>query len=104
MSDSNFSGPINSEAGFKMNGTALSHFIVAAGQLTTAGGDAAESAASAGVLATDIAIAVIENNGTNNVTLLQSAAASDAVNFTLSADPSTDTIINWMVLRAAPTA
>lgn len=83
------------------SGIAPSHIVVAAGQHTTAGGDASESATASGVLATDIAVAVIEDNGTNNVTLLQTAAASNAVNFTLSGDPSTDAIINWVVFRAA---
>lgn len=71
-----------------------------AGQHTTAGGDANETATVTGVLATDIVIATIEDNGTNNVTLLQTAAAANAVNFTLSADPGTDCIINYIVLRA----
>jgi hypothetical protein len=77
-----------------------SHRVVASGQHTTAGGDTAESATVTGALATDIAIASIEDNGTNNVTLIQTAAASNAVNFTLSGDPSTDAIINYLVLRA----
>lgn len=71
-----------------------------AGQHTTAGGDANETATVTGVLATDIAIATIEDNGTNDVTLLQAAAAANAVNFTLSADPGTDCVINYIVLRA----
>lgn len=77
-----------------------SHRVIASGQHTTAGGDAAESATVAGVVATDIAIASIEDNGTNNVTLLQTAAGAGKVDFTLSADPSTDAIINYLVLRA----
>lgn len=75
-----------------------------AGQHTTAGGDANETATVTGVLATDIAIATIEDNGTNDVTLLQTAAAANAVNFTLSADPGTDCIINYIVLRAVALA
>ena len=71
-----------------------------AGQHTTAGGDANETATVTGVLATDIVIATIEDNGANNVTLLQTAAAANAVNFTLSADPGTDCVINYMVLRS----
>jgi len=70
-----------------------------AGQHTTAGGDANETATVTGVLATDIVIATIEDNGANNVTLLQAAVAANAVNFTLSANPGTDCIINYMVLR-----
>jgi len=75
-----------------------------AGQHTTAGGDANETATVTGVLATDIAIATIEDNGTNDVTLLQAAAAANAVNFTLSKDPGTDCIINYIVLRAVALA
>lgn len=75
-----------------------------AGQHTTAGGDANETATVTGVLATDIAIATIEDNGTNDVTLLQAAAAANAVNFTLSKDPGTDCIINYIVLRAVAVA
>ena len=75
-----------------------------AGQHTTAGGDANETATVTGVLATDIVIATIEDNGANNVTLLQTAAAANAVNFTLSADPGTDCIINYIVLRAVAVA
>ncbi len=71
-----------------------------AGQHTTAGGDANETATVTGVLATDIVIATIEDNGKNNVTLLQAAAAANAVNFTLSGNPGTDCIINYIVLRA----
>jgi len=82
-------------------GIAPAFVVKFAGQHTTAGGDANETATVTGVLATDIAIATIEDNGTNDVTLLQAAAAANAVNFTLSADPGTDCIINYMVLRKA---
>lgn len=83
------------------SGVTPGYVVKYAGQHTTAGGDTAESATVTGALASDIAIACIEDNGTNNVTLLQTAAAADAVNFTMSADPSTNCIINYMVLRAA---
>ena len=82
-------------------GIAPAFVVKFAGQHTTAGGGANETATVTGVLATDIVIATIEDNGTNNVTLLQAAVAANAVNFTLSADPGTDCVINYMVLRAA---
>jgi len=85
-------------------GIAPAFVVKFAGQHTTAGGDANETATVTGVLATDIAIATIEDNGTNDVTLLQAAAAANAVNFTLSADPGTDCIINYIVLRAVGVA
>lgn len=80
-------------------GIAPAFVVKFAGQHTTAGGDANETATVTGVLATDIVIATIEDNGANNVTLLQTAAAANAVNFTLSADPGTDCVINYIVLR-----
>lgn len=82
-------------------GITPSHIIVAAGEFTTAGGDANESATITGVLATDKVVASIKDNGTNNVTLLQSATGSGKVDFTMSADPGTDCIISYMVIRAA---
>lgn len=82
------------------NFTAPSHEVVFAGQHATAGGDANEQATVSGALATDIVVASLEDNGTNDVTLLTSAAAANAINFVLSGDPSTDAVINYMVLRA----
>lgn len=79
---------------------APSHVVKFAGEFTTAGGDAAEQASVSGVLATDIVVASILDNGTNNVTLLQSAAGTDVIDFTMSADPSTDCIISYVVFRA----
>lgn len=74
--------------------------IIAAGEFTTEGGDAAESVTVTGVLASDIVLASLETEGAAPVTLDAAAAASDAINFTMSANPSTDHIISYMVLRA----
>jgi hypothetical protein len=82
-------------------GITPSHVVKFAGKFTTAGGDAAEQASVAGVVATDVVVASIQDNGTNNVTLLQSVPATDVINFTMSADPAADCIISYMVLRAA---
>lgn len=100
MARTSYSGPINSENGFEVDGVAQSHFVVTAGQHTTAGGDANESATETGVLATDIVVASIEDNGTNSVTLLEASAGAGSVDFVLSGDPSTDAVINYLVLRA----
>lgn len=75
--------------------------VVAAGQFTTVGGDATESVTATGVLATDIAFAVIESDGTNDSVLLTTAAASNAVTLIFNEDPGADILVNWMVLRAA---
>lgn len=82
------------------SGILPSHVVKFAGEFTTAGGDAAEQASVAGVLATDIVVASILDNGTNNVTLLQSAAGTDVIDFTMSGDPSTDCVISYAVFRA----
>lgn len=78
-----------------------SHIVVFAGQHTTAGGDTAEQASVAGVVATDIVICSLESNGTNDSTLISGAAGTDVIDFVLNEDPGTDVIINYMVLRAA---
>lgn len=77
-----------------------SHVVKFAGEFTTAGGDADEVASVSGVVATDIVVASILDNGTNNVTLLQSAAGTDQILFTMSGDPSTDCVISYAVFRA----
>lgn len=76
------------------------HAVIAAGNFTTEGGDAAEQATVAGVLATDIVIASLETEGASPVTLDAAATATDAINFTMSGDPSTDHILSYVVLRA----
>jgi predicted RecA/RadA family phage recombinase len=83
------------------DGVLPSHVIKFAGTATTAGGAAAEDIAVVGALANDVAIVTIKDNGTNNVTLLQSVAATDKITCTFSADPGNDAIINYMILRAA---
>lgn len=73
--------------------------IVAAGQFTTAGGDATETIPATGVLATDIAFVSLESDGTNDSAILTAAAAADSVVVTMNEDPGTDILINWMVVR-----
>jgi hypothetical protein len=82
------------------SGITPSHIVVAAGQHTTAGGDTAEQATVAGVVATDIVICSLEDNGTNDSTLISGAAGAGVIDFVLNEDPGTDVIINYMVLRA----
>jgi len=76
---------------------------VYAGSKTTAGGAASEDITVAGVLATDIIIVTIQNNGTNNVTLLESKAkAGDgAITCVFSGNPGADCVINVTAFRAA---
>lgn len=73
--------------------------IVAAGEFTTEGGDAAEQATVAGVVATDIVIASLETEGSTPVTLDAAACGAGVIDFTMSADPSTDHVISYLVVR-----
>lgn len=86
---------LNTDIGFR---------VVLANTHTTTGGGAAEDIEAVGALDTDIAIVTIQDNGTNNVTLLQSKvkAGGDALACTFSGDPGGDTIVNYIVLRAIP--
>lgn len=77
-----------------------SHVVKFAGTFTTVGGDADETITVTGALATDLVICQVVDGGTNSVTLLEATAAEDAVNLVLSADPSNDAIVNYIVLRA----
>lgn len=83
-----------------VGGSELSHAVVFAGVATTAGGAAEEDVSISGVLASDVAIAVIKDNGTNNVTLLQTVVDADKLTLTFSADPGNDAVVSYMVLRA----
>lgn len=78
------------------------YYVALAGTKSTAGGAAAEDLAITGLLETDIVLATIQDNGTNNVTLLQTVpkAGGGALTCTFSADPGNDAVIQYVVLRA----
>ncbi len=72
------------------------------GQPTTVGGNATEAFAVAGALAaSDRAFVEVVNNGTNNVTVLQSVVTNDTLTITFSGDPGNDTVFNYQLIRAA---
>jgi hypothetical protein len=79
----------------------ISHVVKFAGEHTTTGGDASETISVSGVLATDIAICQLKTEGSSPVTVDAAAAATDQINVTMSADPSTDHVISYMVIRAS---
>lgn len=83
------------------SGIAMSHVVKFAGKFTTLGGDANEQASVAGVVAGDIVIASLQDKGATPRTILTAKAGTDVIDFIMSDDPSTDHIINYMVLRAA---
>ena len=82
-------------------GITPSHVVKFAGKFTTAGGDADEQASVAGVVAGDIVVASLQDKGASPVTLLTSKPGTDVIDFIMSADPSTDHVISYQVLRAA---
>lgn len=72
------------------------------GQVTTAGGAAAEAITVTGaVAATDRAFVQVVDNGTNNVTVLQAVVTTNTLTVTFSADPGADCVINYQLIRAA---
>jgi hypothetical protein len=78
----------------------LSHKIVAAGNFTTAGGDANEAITVSGALSTDVALVVLKTAGATPRTLTTCAAATDAINLVFNGDPSTDHVVSYLLLRA----
>jgi hypothetical protein len=81
-------------------GAAPSHRIFAGGAFTTAGGDANEAIPVTGLLVSDIVITQVHTKGASPVTIVTSVAAAGQINVVMSADPSTDHIIKYMVLRS----
>ena len=77
-----------------------SHYVLAAGTHTTAGGDANESITVSGALSTDIAIVTLKTAGATPRTITTAAAATNAINVVMSGDPSTDHVLSYVVLRA----
>jgi len=83
------------------SGITPSHIVVYAGEVTTAGGDAAESESVTGVLATDLVVGSIHTEGASPVTLDRIVCTAGAVESTWSADPSNDHVYTYIVYRAA---
>lgn len=82
-------------------GITPSHIVKYGAQYTTVGGAAAEAIVVNGALVTDIASCVIKDNGTANVTLLQTAVTNNTLTLTFSGDPGNDCIVYYQILRAA---
>lgn len=83
------------------SGITPSHVVKYGAQYTTTGGAAAEAITINGVLATDIASCVIKDNGTANVTLLQTACTNNTLTLTFSGNPGNDCIVYYQIFRAA---
>jgi Ni,Fe-hydrogenase III small subunit len=77
------------------------YVVIAAGEFATLGGDATESITVSGALASDIAVVTLNTVGSTPRTVTTATAASNAITVVMSGDPSTDHVLNYLVLRAA---
>lgn len=82
-------------------GVTPSHVVKFAGTHTTAGGDTAESITVTGATATDIVAVTVKTAGAVPTSVVAAAAGTDAISVTMSADPSTDHVLQYVVFRAA---
>ena len=78
-------------------GITPSHIVKYGAQYTTVGGAAAEAIVVNGALVTDIASCVIKDNGTANVTLLQTAVTNNTLTLTFSGDPGNKKKKNYQI-------
>ncbi len=83
------------------SGIAPTHVVKAAGTFTTAGGDASETITVSGALASDIVCVTVKTAGGTPRSIVAATAASGQINVTLSGDPSTDHVLQYVLLRAA---
>ena len=79
----------------KVNGKTIVHCALH----TTAGGAAAEAISISGVLSSDQVFVNVQDDGTNNVTILKAVPSADTVTVTFSGDPSSDAIVSVLVIR-----
>lgn len=74
--------------------------ILYSGLFTTVGGDATESIPVTGVVAGDVVAVTVQVAGATPRNIVASIAATDAITVTLSGDPSTDHILQYIVTRS----
>lgn len=72
-----------------------------AGTFTTLGGDAAESITVTGATDTDIVVVTVKTAGAVPRSIVAAAAGTDTIAVTMSDDPSTDHVLQYVVFRAA---
>lgn len=83
------------------SGISPSHVVKYAGTFTTVGGDASEAITVTGAAATDIVCVTVKTAGAAPASIVAATAATNAINVTMSADPSNDHVLQYVVLRAA---
>lgn len=82
------------------SGVKESHYVFAAGEFTTAGGDTDETITVADALATDLCVVALHTAGSTPRTIVDSAVAAGQINVDMSGDPSTDHVLTFIVYRA----
>ena len=82
------------------SGITCTHRVVAAGEFTTVGGDASESITAAAVVATDVVSVTLMTVGATPRTILTANSGTGAIAVTMSGDPSTDHVLQYVVFRA----
>jgi hypothetical protein len=80
-------------------GDLVSNNVMAAGLFTTVGGDATESITVTGAAAGDVVLVTVNTVGATPRTVTSAIAATNAITVTLSGDPSTDHVLNYVVIR-----
>lgn len=102
MAETNFSGPINSEAGFSNNGTKITHYTIAAGTHTWTGGGATDTVTVSGITTDDEVQVSFNTIGTQGTVLSGEITGADTITLTLdTANTSNDAVINYQVVRAS---
>lgn len=90
---------MNSTAYVNDLGALLSPCIIGAGHFTTAAGSASQAITVSGCAAGDIVHVSVQTTGVTPRTIVSAIAASGQINVVLSGDPSTDHILDYVVLR-----
>jgi len=80
--------------------TAAAVVAVASGTFTTAGGDAAETITASGVVATDVVAVTVKTAGGTPRSIVAAAAGTGSIAVTMSGDPSTDHVLQYVAFRA----
>lgn len=74
-------------------------YIIGAGLFTTVGGDATESITVAGAVSTDVPIVTVNTDGGTPRTVTKAICTTNAITVTMSGDPSTVHVLNYLVIR-----
>ena len=81
-------------------GDLLAVNVVACGRFTTVGGDANEAITVSDAAVGDTVFVSVNTNGATPRTVTTAIAASGQINVVLSGDPSTDHVLNYVVIRS----